>query len=248
MTLHMSRTRTTLAVAVAGAALAGLAFPTMVQASTDTATGLTNAQLTEMREEERVARDLYTKLASSSGELIFTRIAASEQRHLEAVERLMTSQGMDPGAAGTTVGRYAVPDLQAAYDRWLAQGRASDEAAYKVGVELERQDIADLKGLDVADGTTGARVVAALLNGSEHHLAAFTKAVNGDLTGMGPGMGPGRGPGTGMGGPRSGQGTGRSGDGTCPFGADAPGQGQRGQDQRGPDQRLPWQGRMGQSG
>jgi hypothetical protein len=219
----MSTTTKALSAAVAGVALLGFAYPAAVQAATSTTTtGLSNAQLTEMREEERVARDLYTQLARSSGEAIFTRIAAAEQRHLDAVERLMTSQGMDPEAAGTTVGRYAVPDLQSAYNRWLAAGRVSDQAAYTVGVELEKQDIAELKALDVASGTTGARVVQALLRGSEHHLSAFTKAVNGDLpdgcplggTGGQPGYGrgAGQGPGAGMGpGMRNGAGQGGQG-------------------------------------
>jgi hypothetical protein len=130
----------------------------------------------------------------------------------------MTAQGMDPDAAGTTVGRYAVPDLQSAYARWLAQGRASDQAAYKVGVELEKQDIADLKGIDAPEGTSGARVVAALLAGSEHHLTAFTKAVNGELTGMGPGAGPG----AEMGGRQGRGGAGDPGH-ACPIGDDPQG-------------------------
>ena len=212
MTLPKITTRTTLSAVAAGLAVVGLGYPAVVQAAPSaTTTGLTNAQLTEMREEERMARDLYTQLGQTSGESVFTRVAAAEQRHLEAVERLMTTQGMDPDAAGTTVGRYAVPDLQSAYTRWLAAGRVSDQAAYKVGVELEKQDIADLKALDVASGTTGDRVVRALLAGSEHHLSAFTKAVNGDLPdgcpfggtvgqpGSGPGRGGGHGPGAGTG-------------------------------------------------
>lgn len=203
MTLRLSTTKT-LSAAVAGVALIGLGYPAAVSAATTTtSSGLSNAQLTEMREEERMARDLYTQLAKSSGEAIFTRIATSEQRHLSAVERLMTAQGMDADAAGTTVGRYAVPELQSAYNRWLAQGRASDQAAYKVGVELEKRDIADLKALKAPSGSTASRVVQALLAGSEHHLAAFTKAVNGEPVGLG--MGPGR---------RAGGGAG----GTCPYG------------------------------
>ena len=221
MTLRMFTTSRTVAVAVAGAAVFGFGVPSAVQAaSSDTPTGLSNAQLTEMREEERMARDLYTQLAASSGEAIFTRIAGAEQRHLDAVERLMTSQGMSPEAAGTTVGRYAVGEVQAAYTRWLSQGRASDQAAYKVGVELETWDIAELKTMEVPSDTTGARVVAALLNGSEHHLTAFTKAVNGDFTGAGPG------PGMGMG--MGGGGRGDADRGACPYGDDGPGAGQQG--------------------
>ncbi|SES11685.1 hypothetical protein SAMN05216199_2056 [Pedococcus cremeus] len=211
MTLRKITTTKSLSAAVAGMALVGLGYPAAVHAATSaTTTGLTNAQLSEMREEERMARDLYTQLGRSSGEPIFTRIAAAEQRHLDAVERLMTTQGMDPQTVGTTVGRYAVPDLQSTYTRWLAAGRVSDQAAYKVGADLEKQDIADLKALDVPSGSTGARVVQALLAGSEHHLAAFTKAVNGDLPEgcpfaggagqqQGYGRGAGQGPGAGMG-------------------------------------------------
>jgi hypothetical protein len=210
MTLHLSTTKA-LSAAVAGAALIGLSYPAAVSAATQTtSSGLSNAQLTEMREEERMARDLYTQLAKSSGEAIFTQIATSEQRHLSAVERLMTAQGMDADAAGATVGRYAVPELQTAYDRWLAQGRLSDQAAYKVGVTLEKQDIADLTLMTAPSGSTAARVVQALLAGSEHHLAAFTKAVNGEP--IGPGMEPGR---------RAGGAAG----GSCP---DGPQDGQRG--------------------
>lgn len=200
MTLRMHANTTTaraVAGAVAGAALLGFGVPTAVQAvGSDPSTGLSNTQLTQMREEERMARDLYTQLAASSGEAIFTRIAGAEQRHLDAVERLMTSQGMNPEAAGSTVGRYADVDLQSAYTGWLASGSASDHAAYEVGVALEKRDIADLKAVPAAPGTPAFGVVAMLLAGSEHHLAAFTKAVNGDLatagsrTGMGHG-GPG---------------------------------------------------------
>ena len=228
-------TRTAIALTAAGAA-AVVAVPMVSSASTGTSasagtiattvttaadtTGLSNAQLTEMREEERVARDLYEQLADTSGSLVFTRIAASEQRHLDAVENLMEMQGMDPDAAGRTVGEYAVPSLQTAYDTWLDQGTESAEEAFTVGVDLETQDIADLKTLDPASGTPAERVVAALLQGSRHHLAAFTAAVNGNLPEMGTGPGGGYGPGAGMG---PGAGTGSTserrgmgpGDGTC---------------------------------
>jgi hypothetical protein len=242
MTRIPAPTRTAIALTAAGAA-AVVAVPMVARASTettstsmetstvaaaaDTTTGLSNAQLTEMREEERVARDLYEQLAETSGSSIFTRIAASEQHHLDAVENLMEMQGMDPETAGTTVGEYAVPSLQTAYDTWLDEGSGSAEEAFAVGVDLETQDIAELKSLDPASGTPAERVVAALLQGSQHHLAAFTAAVNEDLPEMGTGAGAGYGPGAGMGlgaGMRPGTGMGWStserrgmgpGDGTC---------------------------------
>ncbi|MDU0315341.1 DUF2202 domain-containing protein [Phycicoccus sp. M110.8] len=181
-------TTTALSVALAGTAVLGFTHSTTAQAAgagttsqSAGTTGLSAGQLTQLREEERMARDLYTRLASSSGEQLFVRIATAEQRHLDSVEALMRGRGMDPAAAGTSAGTYAVPALQAAYDRWLARGTASDQAAYAVGVELEKRDIADLRSLAVPTGDSAYRVVSALLAGSEHHLTAFTKAVNGQL-------------------------------------------------------------------
>lgn len=183
-------TTTALSAALAGTAVLGFAHPTTAEAASPGATSLSAGQLTQLREEERMARDLYTRLASSSGEQVFARIATAEQRHLDSVEALMRGRGMDPAAAGTSAGTYAVPALQTAYDTWLARGAASDQAAYAVGVELEKQDIADLRSLAVPTGDSAYRVVRALLAGSEHHLTAFTKAANGQLPTMPGGYGP----------------------------------------------------------
>lgn len=236
-------TKKTLAAGAVGIALVAVAVPMTSQAAepATVAAADTTVNLTEMREEERMARDLYTKLAASSKSEVFTRIAASEQRHLEAVERLIEAAGQDADALSDKAGTYSVPELQKLYDEWLKEGSVSAKAAYQVGVELETADIAHLKALDTEDGSQTERVVANLLRASEHHLDAFQaslegKAVNLGPNGQGNGMMNGRGQGrmgqgqmngqgneqgNGMGrGGMNRQGGGPQGDGTCPYAED----------------------------
>lgn len=198
------------------------------------------ATLSVNRDEERVARDLYAYFADRYGTAPFARIAASEQRHFDAVGTLLDRYGVKDPAAGATVGTYADPTLQELYDRWKAQGSASADAAYQVGVALEKRDIADLqKGQEATDNADLDRLYGHLEQASVHHLAAFTAAAegtlpagqgtgmpgrHGDRTGNGPRDGSGTGTGPGMGsGARDGSGMGNgagrhAGSGDCPNG------------------------------
>ncbi len=203
----------------------------------------TAASLAFMLEEERVARDLYTALdAQYGGTTVFSRIKVSEQRHVDAVARLLVEFGLKDPGAGLAAGTYADPALQSLYDKLLADGRASLEAAYAVGIAVEKTDIADLdKAIAASGNATVDRVLGNLKRASENHLRAFEAAAAGQE--IGPGQGPdgsrmGRGPdgaGMGQGMNRSGKGlgAGETGPGT---GRGAPGAaGQRGDRGTNPD-------------
>jgi hypothetical protein len=138
---------------------------------------LTSDQLTTlaaMAEEDKLAHDVYVALAASTGDARFTRIAASESRHLDAIRVLLTRYGVQDPTAGTRDGQFATASVQSTYDRLVAQGRVSLEAALGVGRTIESADIADLgkamSGLDAPDVTT---VYQRLSAASQHHLDAF---------------------------------------------------------------------------
>ncbi|MCV7317471.1 DUF2202 domain-containing protein [Mycolicibacillus parakoreensis] len=134
------------------------------------------ADLVLMREEERLARDLYRRFHQAWGVPVFDNIAASEQRHHDAIGRLLDRYGVPDPSAGQPAGVYAEADLQNAYDRWLARGLSSVEEAYAVGVELETGDIADLTA--AAEDSEKAdihRVYENLRAASENHLRAFDR-------------------------------------------------------------------------
>lgn len=173
------------AIGLGGLALAAGAWTAAaspyVPTDTTSITSTVSAELSFMRDEERLARDLYQAIAAQYDNAVpFSTIAVSEQRHFDSVGLLLTRYGLDDPAAGKTAGVYSEPELQALYDSLLAQSKVSIDEAYKVGIAVETKDIADLKeAIDDATQADIDRVYANLLNGSESHLQAFTDAAAG---------------------------------------------------------------------
>jgi hypothetical protein len=133
------------------------------------------ATLKWMREEEKLARDMYLTLNTYSPAKIFTNIAASEQKHFDALGKKLVLYGIDDPAIDQ-IGVFADPQLQALYDELLGLGMVSYTEALKVGVIIEKADLTDLEAaIDGTDSRPLARTYQHLLTGSEHHLAAFTK-------------------------------------------------------------------------
>ncbi|MEX2469845.1 MAG: DUF2202 domain-containing protein [Pseudohongiellaceae bacterium] len=132
-------------------------------------------QLQYLREEEKLARDVYIALYSSSGLSIFANIAQSEQRHMDAVLSLLENYGLADPAAGNAEGVFTNAELQSLYDQSLAQGTVSATAALEVGVLIEETDIADLEeAIAATDNSAIIRVYSNLLKGSRNHLSAFS--------------------------------------------------------------------------
>jgi hypothetical protein len=133
--------------------------------------------LTYMREEEKLARDIYQVLYSEWGVRIFQNIASSEQKHMDALENLLKKYGIDdPVTDESAQGNFTISELDALYVELKTRGLSSLDKAYLVGVDIEELDIEDL---EAAIGFSGAhpdivKVYNNLLDGSENHLAAFT--------------------------------------------------------------------------
>ncbi|MCB9432334.1 MAG: DUF2202 domain-containing protein [Ardenticatenaceae bacterium] len=138
------------------------------------------AGLLFMREEEKVARDVYLTLYDEWGLRVFSNIASSEQQHMDAILTLVNLYGLTDPVGSNDVGVFTNPDLQALYDDLLAQGLESPTAAIEVGILIEQTDIADLQArLATTDNSNIERVYGNLLRGSQNHLAAFERtAVN----------------------------------------------------------------------
>jgi hypothetical protein len=174
----------TLAVALAGCAPASTATTTPDRVATPTPTPVarTSTQLSAadvdglmwMREEEKLARDIYLAMDDLWGAQVFSNIAASEQRHMDAVGTLLDRYGVTDPLGENTAGEFTNPDLQALYDQLLARGSESLDAAIQVGITIEQVDIADLqdRATDVSDI---AIVYSNLERGSNNHLRAFTR-------------------------------------------------------------------------
>ena len=137
-------------------------------------TDVEKATMTHMREEEKLARDVYIKMYEFWGEAIFSNISVSEQRHMDAILQLLVRYGVSDPASGNAVGVFSDPGLQKLYTDLVNQGQLSLLDACLVGRAIEELDIADLlKAIDETDKTDLERVYSHLLNGSNNHLLAF---------------------------------------------------------------------------
>ena len=133
------------------------------------------ASLLYMREEEKLARDVYNAFYARYGLRVFSNIAASEQAHMDAVLTLLNRYGLaDPAAAAPGV--FNNDDLQALYDDLIDQGNASLTAALQAAVLIEETDIADLQdGLALTSHADLRAVYNNLLRASQNHLRAFSR-------------------------------------------------------------------------
>ena len=96
------------------------------------------AGLTFMREEEKLALDVYLTLYDMWGSNIFKNIAASEQTHTDAVNSLLSHYGLPDPAKGNEVGVFENDDLQALYDQLIEAGSVSLTEALKVASPSKR--------------------------------------------------------------------------------------------------------------
>ena len=130
--------------------------------------------LTFMVQEEKMARDLYLEFADEYGARQFTNIARSEQKHMDAVRVLLDRYGIADPTAGDAIGEFDNAQIQALYDKLYAKGMESLAKAAKVGITVEKVDIADIN--DMLGDMPAADITAVLTNlksGSYNHLGAF---------------------------------------------------------------------------
>jgi len=148
---------------------------------TGTGMGDLNAAETEsllyVREEEKLAKDVYSALYAKWSLAVFQNISRSEQTHMDAIMTLLDRYGLaDP--ASSQAGMFNDPTLQRLYTELDAGGNLSLGDALKAGAAIEEIDILDLQSrLAQVDNPDIIQVFNNLLNGSFNHLRAFVSAL-----------------------------------------------------------------------
>ncbi len=134
-----------------------------------------SAGLLQMREEEKLARDVYLTLGEKWQLQLFTRIARSEQRHMDAVKALLDKYSLADPIVDDQVGVFASAKMQQLYQQLTAAGQESAAKALWVGATIEDLDIHDLNTLIAASDNEDIRTVYQnLVKGSRNHLRAFS--------------------------------------------------------------------------
>jgi len=131
--------------------------------------------LIQLREEEKLARDVYLYLYTEWDQWIFSNIAKSEQQHMDAVKGLLDKYQIDDPVNQDIQGHFEDPHLQDLYDTLITAGSLSMEGALHVGATIEDLDIFDIYVMMVnaADYDDVYSVYENLSKGSRNHLRSF---------------------------------------------------------------------------
>jgi hypothetical protein len=133
------------------------------------------ADLQFLREEEKLARDVYLTLYDAWQLAPHQNIAESEQTHTDRVLDLLVALDLPDPVVDDTVGVFVNPQLAGLYVELVATGRRTEVASLEVGATIEDLDLRDLNLM--AARTTDAGVLAtyeALACGSRNHLRSFS--------------------------------------------------------------------------
>lgn len=136
------------------------------------------AGITRMREEEKLARDVYLTLGGVWGEQIFSNIASSERTHAEAMKELVIKYDIKDPVTNDSIGVFTSKSMQELYDKFIKQGKLSLQEALIVGATIEDLDIYDL---DILKKDTSKADILIVYNnlqkGSRNHMRAFVKNI-----------------------------------------------------------------------
>lgn len=132
-----------------------------------------------MREEEKLARDVYIYLYEIYPLNPFLNISKSEQAHMDAVQYLIDIFDLEDPVGENPEGVFQNEELQELYNQLIETGSTSREEALSVGALIEEVDIIDLQTqLDsIAQNEEVVRVYTNLCRASENHLRAFTRVL-----------------------------------------------------------------------
>jgi hypothetical protein len=126
-----------------------------------------------MREEEKLAGDVYKAFYELYKIPVFKNISKAEDNHASTVLAYLNAWEIEDPAS-TESGIFQNEELQELYNSLIEQGQAGLIEALKVGALIEEVDIVDLAKVHELDaGEAFENLSAALTLGSRNHLRAF---------------------------------------------------------------------------
>ena len=154
-----------------------------------------------MREEEKLARDVYTKLGMLYPDsVVFGNIDDSEQRHTDAVKGALEQHGLEDPSTNDNLGMFTGEAygeyFTEKYEYLVNKASSSELDALYVGAFIEELDMMDINrcpqeivqqdngvddesacGLVYTDEPDIINLYESLLNGSESHLRGYVRAI-----------------------------------------------------------------------
>jgi hypothetical protein len=151
---------------------------TVINLPTESLEEAEKARILFIREEEKLAYDVYQTMFDIYGVNVFQNIPNSELSHMEAMLTIIKKYNLTDPMETNARGVFVNTTLQALYTQLVSQGRVSLLAAYQVGATIEDLDISDLKSSLAVTNNQDVRLVYDFLNkGSRNHMRSFYKNI-----------------------------------------------------------------------
>ncbi|SEF55055.1 hypothetical protein SAMN05421847_0292 [Halpernia humi] len=127
-----------------------------------------------LREEEKLARDVYIFSYNKYNQSIFSNIADSEQSHTNSVLNLINKYNLSDPVADNAIGVFSNSELQTLYNQLIAISDSSLNKALEVGANIEDLDINDINRLISHTSNSDLQSVYSNLTcGSKNHMRSF---------------------------------------------------------------------------
>ena len=131
-----------------------------------------------LREEEKLARDVYLFSYDKYGKNIFNNIASSEQSHMDKILAILIKYNL-PDLSATQRGVFNNSTLQTLYNDLTTQADISQLEALKVGATIEDLDISDIDEFIARSNQADVVAMYEILNcGSRNHIRSYTSQLN----------------------------------------------------------------------
>jgi len=149
-------------------------YSTAVISATTTLTAEEIEDILHMREEEKLARDVYITLYNIYKVPVFNNISKSEQTHMNTVKTLIDRYQLEDPVTDDGIGKFSNPKFTELYNTLIEKGKKSVVDALTVGALIEDLDIKDLQeALKRTDKSDIKLVYENLTKGSKNHIRAF---------------------------------------------------------------------------
>ena len=138
--------------------------------------------LVYLREEEKLARDIYSIFYSVFPLRPFENISKSEQAHMNAIKRMIDLYGLTDPVKKNKPGEFSDTGLLQIYHSLIEQGVQNKINALKTSAFIEEKDIQDLQ-FELDNHVLPKKITYVyqnLLRASKHHLRVFTKILKGN--------------------------------------------------------------------
>ena len=136
------------------------------------------ATLVHMREEEKLARDVYAEMYDTWAYKVFLNISGSEQNHMDAMLKMLDKYEVSDPVGDNPPGEFTDGAFSSLYATLVDRGTTSLLEAFMAGAYIEEMDIIDLEAaLIETDNLSLTKSYSNLLAASRNHLRTFVSHV-----------------------------------------------------------------------